>query len=410
MESFGQKLRRERESREKPLEEIAGTTKIRLRFLEALETDEFDELPGPAFGKFFIRAYAEVLDLDPEPLIAEYEQERRRRAREELGESLEEPERKPRARLRWKAFTEAARKKDEVEEAAPEEEFHEETSPDHWFDSESESEDSEVIPEPELEPEPEPPPEPELEAEPAATAAPEREPVAEPEPVEQATPVEEVTPVESVAAAREHMLAGTAARNGRRISFVGATVGTVIVIVWLVAALTSPRQTLDDPTVNVAAIQTEEKAGGPEPAATVVTDAAAPEPAAAEPETVAPPPKPQPQPRTPRSTDGLSVEAFGVGTDVVNRRLIGQADRFSEGASAAFWTRVIGGASGDTVRHVWLREGKVMQSVNLRIGGPHWRTHSRKTLWGVGEWAVEAHGADGRVLARATFVCVPRGS
>ena len=67
-----------------------------------------------------------------------------------------------------------------------------------------------------------------------------------------------------------------------------------------------------------------------------------------------------------------------------------------------------GGGPGDTIRHVWTREGKWMGSHELNIGGTHWRTQSRKTLWGTGKWAVEARDADGNVLARAEFTCVPR--
>jgi hypothetical protein len=73
--SFGEKLKHERECRNTSIEEIAEQTKIALRFLQALEKDDFDELPGRAFGKFYIRAYAEVLKFDPEPLIVEYDRE-----------------------------------------------------------------------------------------------------------------------------------------------------------------------------------------------------------------------------------------------------------------------------------------------------------------------------------------------
>jgi hypothetical protein len=51
-----------------------------------------------------------------------------------------------------------------------------------------------------------------------------------------------------------------------------------------------------------------------------------------------------------------------------------------------------------------------MQSLDLELGGPHWRTHSRKTLWGRGNWVAEAQDLNGRVLAWATFTVVPPGS
>jgi hypothetical protein len=105
----------------------------------------------------------------------------------------------------------------------------------------------------------------------------------------------------------------------------------------------------------------------------------------------------------------LDVPEFGVGRRVVNRRLEGEGERFEEGSAVSFLTRVVGGANGEGIRHVWLRGGREVQTIELRLGGPHWRTHSRKTLHGLGPWAVEARDADGRVLARASFTCVPAG-
>ena len=101
---------------------------------------------------------------------------------------------------------------------------------------------------------------------------------------------------------------------------------------------------------------------------------------------------------------------FGVGTGVADRQLVGRGDRFEKGGRVWFWTRVVGGRAGDTIRHVWIREDREVASMELSVGGSHWRTQSRKTLRGraVGAWAVEARDAEGRVLARAEFSCVPR--
>jgi hypothetical protein len=49
-----------------------------------------------------------------------------------------------------------------------------------------------------------------------------------------------------------------------------------------------------------------------------------------------------------------------------------------------------------------------VQSIDLVIGGSHWRTQSNKTLWGVGSWTVEVRDREDRVLATAAFNCVPR--
>jgi hypothetical protein len=125
-------------------------------------------------------------------------------------------------------------------------------------------------------------------------------------------------------------------------------------------------------------------------------------------ELLAPPPEPAAEP-VPSEGGRLSVSEFGVGSRVVNRRLEGESDRFAEGTVAYFLTRVLGGETGESIRHVWLREGGVVQKVDLPLGGPHWRTHSRKTLHGLGLWTVEARDEDDRVLARASFTCVPAG-
>ena len=87
-------------------------------------------------------------------------------------------------------------------------------------------------------------------------------------------------------------------------------------------------------------------------------------------------------------------------------RLQGEGDRFRTGQRVTFTTRVLGGRAGERIRHVWLRDGRVEQSIRLPLGGATWRTHSTKTLGRPGAWAVEARDDEGRVLARAEFACV----
>ncbi len=73
MPAFGENLRREREMRAVSLEEISTATKISLRFLEAIERDDFSKLPGGIFSRSFIRSYARYLGLDEERVMAEYQ-------------------------------------------------------------------------------------------------------------------------------------------------------------------------------------------------------------------------------------------------------------------------------------------------------------------------------------------------
>ncbi len=72
MASFGENLRREREMRGVSLEEISATTKINLRFLQALEAEDFARIPGGLFTRSFLRTYADYLGLDTERILAEY--------------------------------------------------------------------------------------------------------------------------------------------------------------------------------------------------------------------------------------------------------------------------------------------------------------------------------------------------
>lgn len=54
------------------LEEISAATRISTRFLEAIETEQWDQLPGGVFNRGFIRSIARFLGLDEDGLVAEY--------------------------------------------------------------------------------------------------------------------------------------------------------------------------------------------------------------------------------------------------------------------------------------------------------------------------------------------------
>lgn len=69
---FGDRLRREREMRGITLDEITESTKIARRHLEALEKEQFDQLPGGVFNKGFVKAYARFLGLDEDQAVADY--------------------------------------------------------------------------------------------------------------------------------------------------------------------------------------------------------------------------------------------------------------------------------------------------------------------------------------------------
>src|SRR5208337_2086081 len=71
--NFGERLKRERELREVPLDEITLATRIGPRFLEALENEQWDKLPGGVFNRGFVRSIARYLGLDEEAFLAEYD-------------------------------------------------------------------------------------------------------------------------------------------------------------------------------------------------------------------------------------------------------------------------------------------------------------------------------------------------
>jgi hypothetical protein len=86
MSGFGEHLKHERETRQVSLREISDATKISLRYLEALEQNRFDVLPGGVFNRGFVRAYAEHIGIDCDATVDRYLREV-----EGLGLSPSEP-------------------------------------------------------------------------------------------------------------------------------------------------------------------------------------------------------------------------------------------------------------------------------------------------------------------------------
>ena len=71
--NFGERLKRERELREVTLQEITSATRIGPRFLEALENEDWEKLPGGVFNRGFVRSIARYLGLDEEAFLGEYD-------------------------------------------------------------------------------------------------------------------------------------------------------------------------------------------------------------------------------------------------------------------------------------------------------------------------------------------------
>src|SRR3954471_14727327 len=84
MPEIGQTLRETRMRNRIDITEVEAGTKIRAKYLRALENEEWDLLPGPTFVKTFLRSYADYLGLDSRQLVEEYKQRFERTSTTEL--------------------------------------------------------------------------------------------------------------------------------------------------------------------------------------------------------------------------------------------------------------------------------------------------------------------------------------
>jgi cytoskeleton protein RodZ len=86
MAEIGATLREARMRARIDVSEIEAQTKIRAKYLRALENEEWDLLPGPTFVRSFLRTYAQALGLDDKALVDEY-----RRIYEQPSEADHQP-------------------------------------------------------------------------------------------------------------------------------------------------------------------------------------------------------------------------------------------------------------------------------------------------------------------------------
>lgn len=90
MEPIGQTLRQAREQKGLTLAQVKASLRIHGAYLEALEAEEYDQLPPAAYARAFLKEYAIFLGLDPEPLLSA------------LNAARPEPE-NPNSRMGWTA-------------------------------------------------------------------------------------------------------------------------------------------------------------------------------------------------------------------------------------------------------------------------------------------------------------------
>jgi cytoskeleton protein RodZ len=84
MPEIGDQLRETRMRNRIDISEVEAATKIRAKYLRALENEEWDLLPGPTFVKTFLRTYADYLGLDARNLVEEYRARYERPSAQEL--------------------------------------------------------------------------------------------------------------------------------------------------------------------------------------------------------------------------------------------------------------------------------------------------------------------------------------
>lgn len=100
MTDIGKTLREARETLGLTLEEVERVTRIRTYHLEALEKDDFDELPSPVQVRGFLHNYAEFLGLDPDQILLHYAEGLQEQRRTRPVGTLEQPGARPTVQVR----------------------------------------------------------------------------------------------------------------------------------------------------------------------------------------------------------------------------------------------------------------------------------------------------------------------
>ncbi|WP_139998465.1 helix-turn-helix domain-containing protein [Paenibacillus paridis] len=88
MSDLGELLRKARDQRGLTLDDIQETTKIRKRYLEAIESGDHTVLPGPFYVRAFVKNYSEAVGLDPDEVLRLYQHEVPAAPVEQIAEPL----------------------------------------------------------------------------------------------------------------------------------------------------------------------------------------------------------------------------------------------------------------------------------------------------------------------------------
>ena len=91
MSGIGEQLRKAREAKGLSISDIEKATKIQSRYLEAIENNDFDKLPGDFYVRAFIRQYAQIVGLDGKELLSQYQGEVANEVTSEVSQPAETP-------------------------------------------------------------------------------------------------------------------------------------------------------------------------------------------------------------------------------------------------------------------------------------------------------------------------------
>lgn len=107
MSGIGEQLRKAREAKGLSISDIEKATKIQSRYLEAIESNDFDKLPGDFYVRAFIRQYAQIVGLDGKELLSQYQGE--------VTSEVSQPEESPAQEVHEEAHEEEAAPVEPVE-------------------------------------------------------------------------------------------------------------------------------------------------------------------------------------------------------------------------------------------------------------------------------------------------------
>jgi len=76
--SVGTRLKKARKKLGLSIDDIRDKSKIKKNYLVAIENDNYENLPGEVYTKVYIRGYAKIVGLDPQTILSEYENEKKK--------------------------------------------------------------------------------------------------------------------------------------------------------------------------------------------------------------------------------------------------------------------------------------------------------------------------------------------